>query len=451
MLLRVSASGNVQIDWGNGDVTDYSVATSSTTITGVLAKNIVKIYGDNLTYFECNEAGILDIDVSNASELLQLYCTKNELMELDVSCNAKLVRLGCSYNKLKTIDLRYNTKLTGIYLQYNLLDACALNDIYEQLPSRISNTGTYNFRNTGNPGVVKSNTAILTVKNWLPDVTGDDTGGVPVILTTTKNIGESFSIELRATSTSKVSIDWGGGKNIYEISVESTPVNEILVAGNTVKIYSDDINFIKCENNKLSSVDVSKAYALQQIYVGNNELTELDVSSNINLTRIGCDHNKITHIDLSQNQRLSGLYFQNNLFDACALNAIFNDIPALTTLNDAVNFRVLSNPGTLQSNTSLAVNKKWHIDSSGDNSGCFTSVISEREKNIIISPTVVVDFLYIKSDEAISQVTVYDTTGRIQNVIYNIDFVDMSGLSRGMYLLKIETAYQQQISKVLKK
>ena len=77
----------------------------------------------------------------------------------------------------------------------------------------------------------------------------------------------------------------------------------------------------------LTSIDVSKAAQLQQLYCGYNELASIDVTNNKALMRLGCNNNVLTELDLSNNGKLSGMYFQNNRFDAKALNRIFNQLP----------------------------------------------------------------------------------------------------------------------------
>lgn len=176
LVLRVHNPGDVNIDWGNGNKATYTIQKESTEIAGTLQGESIKIFGQDLSYLGCPGIQLVDIDVTNAVKLQQLYCDKNNLESLNVSRNTALVRLGVHTNQLKGLDLSVNKKLTGLYIQNNKLDACALNSIYNQLPKRTQIPDNVNLRVTGNPGAGTSNTDIVTAKKWSIDSNGDATG-----------------------------------------------------------------------------------------------------------------------------------------------------------------------------------------------------------------------------------------------------------------------------------
>jgi len=69
---------------------------------------------------------------------------------------------------------------------------------------------------------------------------------------------------------------------------------------------------LSCGNNQLTALDVSKNTALTSLYCGNNKLTTLDVSKNTALEWLGCDNNQLTALDVSKNTALTELYCYNN-------------------------------------------------------------------------------------------------------------------------------------------
>ena len=69
---------------------------------------------------------------------------------------------------------------------------------------------------------------------------------------------------------------------------------------------------LNCENNRLSSLDVSKITTLKALYCGQNRLTGLDVSKNTALTMLYCYDNKLTSLDVSKNTELAALYCYDN-------------------------------------------------------------------------------------------------------------------------------------------
>ncbi len=51
---------------------------------------------------------------------------------------------------------------------------------------------------------------------------------------------------------------------------------------------------------------------MTQLKCGNNELTSLDLSKNTALTWLDCSYNELTSLDLSKNTALKGLWCGNN-------------------------------------------------------------------------------------------------------------------------------------------
>jgi len=74
---------------------------------------------------------------------------------------------------------------------------------------------------------------------------------------------------------------------------------------------------LECNDNKLTSLDISKNTALQGLVC--NNLTSLDVSRNTALTYLDCSGSydkigQLTTLDVSKNTALTELYCSHNLF-----------------------------------------------------------------------------------------------------------------------------------------
>ena len=67
-----------------------------------------------------------------------------------------------------------------------------------------------------------------------------------------------------------------------------------------------------CDNNSLTSLDVSQNTALTIIYCRYNSLTILNVSNNAALTQLYCSNNLLTSLDVSNNTALIRVYCYNN-------------------------------------------------------------------------------------------------------------------------------------------
>ena len=70
---------------------------------------------------------------------------------------------------------------------------------------------------------------------------------------------------------------------------------------------------LNCEQNQLTSLDVSANTALTTLGCKFNQLTSLNVSVNTALTDLDCEQNILTSLDISANTALTQLYCQSNL------------------------------------------------------------------------------------------------------------------------------------------
>lgn len=66
-----------------------------------------------------------------------------------------------------------------------------------------------------------------------------------------------------------------------------------------------------CNNNQLTSLDISQNVNLQVLICADNQLSNLDVTQNINLKSLLCWDNPLGSIDVSQNLNLEGLLCTN--------------------------------------------------------------------------------------------------------------------------------------------
>ncbi len=73
-----------------------------------------------------------------------------------------------------------------------------------------------------------------------------------------------------------------------------------------LKVSSDNtmLSNLDCGNNQLSSLNVSELKKLSDLRCDTNKLTSLDISKNTELTAVYCQSNKITDLDISKNMEL---------------------------------------------------------------------------------------------------------------------------------------------------
>lgn len=129
--IGLATEGTVQIDWGNGEKVTSEVIPAfdgwnqvdvSGTVSG---EGKVKIYGDNIVYFECSSrvdgAQVLSLDVTKATALKDLSAYTNKLTTIDLTKNTELEKLTINNNQLTSIDISKCTKLATMDISNNLL------------------------------------------------------------------------------------------------------------------------------------------------------------------------------------------------------------------------------------------------------------------------------------------------------------------------------------------
>jgi len=157
-----------------------------------------------------------------------------------------------------------------------------------------------------------------------------------IILKTLKLKGDTVKLEL--VSGSAVKIDWGDGVAISQlvsknIHIPSLHKNQINVNKAEIKIYGTNITLLKCNDNEISLLDVSKASTLKVLqcnsnklitlntdnnltlvtfWCGNNPIDKLNISKNINLENFSCYSTRVKTLDLSKNIKLKTLISSNN-------------------------------------------------------------------------------------------------------------------------------------------
>ena len=72
------------------------------------------------------------------------------------------------------------------------------------------------------------------------------------------------------------------------------------------------LEFLNCSNNQLTSLDVTANTALTDFYCGINQLTSLNVTANTLLQVLDCSVNPFTSLNVTANTALSDLYCNNN-------------------------------------------------------------------------------------------------------------------------------------------
>jgi hypothetical protein len=199
----------------------------------------------------------------------------------------------------------------------------------------------------------------------------------------------SDEISFRFAGTDKAVIDWGDGSAIDIVMLTNDPSIAYSHKYSDTIAYvitlTGDFTGLRCSNNQLTSLDVSKNTVLTELDCNNNQLTNLDVSGCTVLQYFYCQNNQLTALNLSHNEDLFDLDCSNNSLtsldvgvstrfldcsnnrlSATALNAIMTSLldcsePEMCGWG-ALSLNVENNPGTDECDKSIAGEKGWYVE-----------------------------------------------------------------------------------------
>ena len=135
--------------------------------------------------------------------------------------------------------------------------------------------------------------------------------------------------ELKCNNNELTELNVSKNTNLTKLNCEGNKLSKLDVSKNKNLTYlkcacheltsldvskNKNLTYLNCYGSNLTSLDVSNNINLAELWCGNNNLTSLDLSNNINLTELYCFHNKLESLDLSKNTKLTDLWcYENNL------------------------------------------------------------------------------------------------------------------------------------------
>ena len=420
-LIGLSQSVTAQTDTlvsmtSNADTITIGVTWSPSTAV-VKANGVVLPNADYASNsIPVNESGMVFITTEDKAQLTILSCSNNQLTALDVTNNPVLIALLCSYNQLTTLNVTNNTALEHLFCSDNQLTALD----------------------------VTNNTALIFLSCFDNQLTE--------LVTNNPVLTELYCYNNQLTA----------------LDVTNNPVLEQL----------------GCANNYLTALDVTNNPALKQLHCFNNQLTALDVTNNPALTDLHCFNNQLTALDVTNNTVLRALQCNNN--QLTELDIIHNtgwmllradgqqiEVPILagaTTFSNPILYTTVEGEQMIEIET-VEYAYQTEVLITGDTmrfttnpiagmdeyafSGTITFVtetsIAETQPIIInIYPNPAQHTLYIQSEEAVEQVSIYDISGRmLLQETGTSQSIDLNNLTNGIYLVKVKIAGGETVKKIV--
>jgi Leucine-rich repeat (LRR) protein len=251
-----------------------------------------------LTELNCSENTLAVLDLSQNLTLTQLDCSKNQLTVIDVNKNLTLTKLNCSFNAITSIDVSKNKALTSLDVSNNNLNSLNVKNGFN------TNLDWFNVNFTKNAALtcIQVDNAKYSNDNW--------NGKLDKTSFFTENCGsytlipdsnfEDKLIEL------KIDVDGKNGKVLTSTIATVTDLNVQLSDIKDLTGIQDfaALEFLNCQFNLLTSLNVTKNSKLIELYTHGNDLTTLNVSANTALTTLQVNKNKLTTLDISKNSKL---------------------------------------------------------------------------------------------------------------------------------------------------
>ena len=317
----------------------------------------------SLGTLHCSNNILTELEVSELTDLYILYCSDNQLTALDVSRLTNLQYIECGYNQLTALDLSGLTNLQYIYCQYNHLTSLDVSGIsnlyyfncsYNDMITPDDVTGWDDDRwwtfypqnsvesitlNKASAALLKSATLQLTASiepayspkatTWSSSneavarvsaeglVTAVSSGTATITVTAVKGgLTASCAVTVvdSARNITAEFVDENFRNKVYQVIGKTAPapiwdtdltgITSLYIPNSDIADLAGihhfvDLQSLKCDENNLTTLDVSGLTNLQLLKCDENQMTSLNVSGLTNLQWLDCNDNQLTTLDVS--------------------------------------------------------------------------------------------------------------------------------------------------------
>jgi hypothetical protein len=322
----------------------------------------------------CGWNQLINLDISKNSELSYLYCSNNQLTNLDVSKNSALTYLECYLNQLTSLDVSNNNALTDLLCHNNQITSLD-----------ISNHAALNLLNCSFNQLTS-----LDVSN------------------------DSALHTLDCHWNQLTSLDVSENIALVYLLCSDNQITRLDISNNSI------LKELWCSENQIENLDVSDNFDLNQLACGNNKLTIVDVYNNTALYNLDCSYNQLASLDVSNNKSLQilNLSYMPDLKKVCVWEMPFP-------------------PSDISVDTTGSPNVYFTTD-------CSTRIPEDNQekKAIIIYPNPSDDIINIGLENSnCATIEIFNFSGTLvfSKAMHSAsEKVDISGLSKGVYLVKVK-------------
>jgi Leucine-rich repeat (LRR) protein len=391
----------------------------------ILNCDALNIYSLNISYQYIDDLS----GIEAFTDLKMLNCSNNQISSLDISQNMLLEEIIASDNFLSSINVSQNSKLKKINLSSNEINDIDVsnNIILEDLSISLNNL-------TGLDVSTNSSLKYLSCySNLIEDINLLNNSHLKTLYIDFNNLTE---------------LNLSQNDDLRTLTCSTNNLNELLVQSNT------ELNYLDCRNNNITNLQISTNSDLKRLFVSNNNLNEIDLSNAPELILFYGRYNNLTDLDISGNPLLKWIRCEgNNLSSVDFRNGNNSNITEFVmTQNTSLNCIFVDD-------AQASFLQNWDIDDSSafveNESECEALSIQEETVfnfNMYPNPTSGNVSITISSQEA--KLDIYSVKGQlVYNGIlaYGTNNISLSGISSGLYVVKITSEKTSETKKLLLK
>jgi hypothetical protein len=273
-------------------------------------------------------------------------------------------------------------------------------------------------------------------------------------------------IQLNCSGNQLIFLDVSQNTTLTDLVCNTNQLTSLNISQNTA------LTDLACVDNQLTSLDLSNNAALTYLEFQTNQLTTLDVSQNTNLTFLNCINNQLTSLDVSNNTALTYLTCRFNQLTSLdvsqnnsltALDCINNQLINLDVRNgNNTNFNIFYSTFNSDLICIFVDDADWSATNWINIDPTSTFVNDEAECDILslgdnllvldvnIYPNPTANYLFIEGNKNPLAISIYNLLGAEVISESNTHKIDVSELSKGVYIINVSDGVSQTNKKFIK-
>ena len=292
----------------------------------------------------CYGNEIESLDLSELNRLIALRCENNKISSLQIDHLGELTVLRCGGNPIEQLDVSKNKKLQQLFIENSAIKHLDVSTLDDLRVLNLSGCGISQLDLSGNPAlhVLYANNNEFTQLSLTqqPELEKVEVMG---------NKLQSLSISAPILSDLRCS-----NNPLQKIDLTKTPL----------------LKYLFCQKTQLQELDLKANKELCELLASDNQLREIDLSENKNLYLLWLDGNQFTELDIAPfASNLFSLFLANNQFSTPQLQKIVNQLPDISGITVSANkawwkkwLRLANNPGASEVDLTLPLRNGWRID-----------------------------------------------------------------------------------------